>query len=148
MNGGADVVTGGISMVILWVLALSSLFVVAEVVGLLPRKFSDWINRNRLHKTMRLLKEFGVDTETPRRASSVARLEQIGGRDLAERVSKRLETAKIKHPVEIGTLVPVPCEYYIDLMGATTDINVARVYARDLSALWRSLADVGGPVAN
>ena len=33
-------------------------------------------------------------------------------------------------------------------MGATTDINVARAYARDLSALWRSLAGRAGAVAN
>jgi len=148
MSSAGDVVAGGINMVILSVLALSSLFVVAEVVGFLPPKLSNRINRNRLHQTMRLLKEFGVDTDTPKRTNNVAGLEQIPGRDLAERVIKQLETAKIKHPVEIGTQVPVLGDYYIDLMGATTDIKVAGVYARDLSALWRSLADVGGPVAN
>lgn len=152
MGGELDAVdqflTGVINKTILGLLTLSSLFLVAEAVGLLPRCLSNWVNRNRLRETMRLLKEFGVDVETPRRASSVARLEQIPGPDLAERVKGRLETAKIKHPVAIGTQVSVRGDYYIDLMGATSDINVAKVYARDLSALWRSLAGVGGSVAD
>ncbi len=121
---------------------------VLEVVGLLPPWLSDKINRNRLRETMRLLKSFGIDVDTPRRAISVARLEQIPGRDLEERVRGRLETAKIKHSVVVGTQVSVHGDHYIDLMGATSDINVAKVYARDLSALWRSLAGVGGPVTN
>lgn len=148
LNGFNQVFTGAINNIILWVLAASSLFIVVEVVGLLPAWLSNWINRNRLRETMRLLKEFGVDVDTPRRVNSVARLEQISGRDLAERVRKRLEKAKIKHPVVVGTQVSVPGDHYIDLIGATSDINVARVYARDLSALWRSLATVGGAVAN
>jgi orotate phosphoribosyltransferase len=152
MDAGLDAVdrllTGGLNKVILWVLLRSSFFVVAEMVGLLPRKLSGWINRNRMRETMRLLREFGVDTETPRRANGVARLEQIKGQDLAERVNGRLATTKINHPVMIGTQVEVRAENYIDLMGATSDLNLARVYARDLSGLWRSLADVGGQVAN
>jgi len=148
MSSAGDVVTVGINMVIIWVLALSSLFIVAEVVGFIPAKLSDRINRNRLHQTMRLLREFGVDTDTPRRANSVAHLEQIAGRDLAERVSGRLEAAKINHPVMIGTQIDVRADSYIDLMGATSDIKLAHAYARDLAGLWRSLADVGGRVAN
>lgn len=152
MSGGLDafdqVFTGSINKVILWALALSSLFLILEVTGLIPRWVSDWINRNRLRETMRLLKQFGVDVETPRRANSVAGLEQMPGHNLAARVRGRLECAKIKHPVVVGTEVAVPGDHYIDLMGATADINVAKVYARDLSALWRSLAGVGGAVAN
>jgi orotate phosphoribosyltransferase len=140
--------TVGVNKAILWALALSGLFIVLEVLGFLPKWLSNWINRNRLRETMRLLKEFGIDAGTSKRANSVAHLEQISGRSLAERVTRRLETMTIKHPVVVGTQLPVQSNSYIDLMGATSDIEVARLYARDLSALWRSLAGVGGQIAN
>jgi len=142
-----QLVTGGINTVILWTLGISSLFVVAEVLGFLPEKLSNKINRNRLRETMRLLKEFGVDVETPKRVNGVARLEQIPGKDLAERVTGRLRAATIDHEVTVGAEVSVPGDHYIDLMGATADLPTARMYARDLAAMWRKLAEVGGPVS-
>ncbi len=138
---------GGVNTIILWVLALATLFQILEMVGVLPSKISTWIHRNRLRETMRLLREFGVDIETARRANQVARLEQIPGRDLSERVGKRLEHAKIGHPVVVGSEIAVAGDHYFDLMGATSDLNIARAYARDLAAQWRTLAGVGGAVA-
>jgi adenine/guanine phosphoribosyltransferase-like PRPP-binding protein len=139
---------GGINTLILWALAFATLFQILDMVGVLPGRFSRPIHRNRLRETMRLLREFGIDVETAKRANLVARLEQIKGRDLADRVKKRLKYAKIGHPVTVGTQIVVPGDHYYDLMGATADLDVAASYARDLAALWRSLAGVGGPVAN
>lgn len=148
MEGGLEIAdqifTDGMNKVILWLLALSSLFMVAEMVGVLPPRLSRWINRNRLQETMRLLREFGVDVETPRRANSVARLENVPGTTLAERVRVRLRSATIEQPVTVGSRVSARSEGYIDLMGATSDFRAAEMYARDLSALWRMLAGVGG----
>lgn len=150
-GGMADLdklLTAGINNLILWALAFSGLIAVLEVVGFLPGWLSRWINRNRLSETMRLLKQFGVDVDTPRRANSVARLEKIAGKDLAARVTGRTEEAKIRHAVSVGTQIVLPGDHFIDLMGATSDLNVAEMYARDLTALWRQLADIGGPIAN
>ena len=138
----------GINTIILFVLALSSLFVVLEVVGLLPKFVSDRLNRNRLRETMRVLKEFGVDVDTPSRVNRVARFEQIAGNDLAKRVTARLQRAKISRAVHVGSQIQVPGNHYYDLMGATADPRVAKAFARDLAALWRSLADKGGSVGN
>lgn len=141
------VFTSGINTVILWMLAISSLFIVAEVLGFLPAKVSEKLNRNRLRETMRLLKEFGVDVDTPKRVNGVARLEQIPGKDLSTRVTGRLADAKIEHPVEVGAAISVPGDHYIDLMGATADLRTAQMYARDLTAKWGELAGLGGPVS-
>lgn len=137
-----------VNIAILWVLVLATLFQVLEMAGFLPAWASNWINRNRLRETMRLLREFGVDVDTPKRANQAARLEQIAGDNLTERVQKRLATTKIEHKVVVGSQVAVKGEHYFDLMGATADLSLARVFARDLSALWRNLTGVGGAIAN
>jgi orotate phosphoribosyltransferase len=147
--GVADhIFQSGANMIILWLLAAATVFQIAELVGLLPPQMSNWINRNRLRETMRLLKEFGVDIDTTKRANRVARLENIASDSLAARVTARLDSTKIGHPVEVGSRLSVPGDHYFDLMGATSDLRKAEIYARDLSALWRSIAGVGGPVAN
>jgi len=138
----------GANMIVLWLLAAATVFQIAELVGVLPPRMSNWINRNRLRETMRLLKEFGVDIDTTKRANRVARLENIASDSLAARVTARLDGTKIGHPVEVGSRLSVPGNHYFDLMGETSDLHRAAVYARDLSALWRSIAGVGGPVAN
>ena len=140
--------TSGISKITLWVLALSGFLLVLEAVGMLPLWLSRFINRNRLRETMRLLKEFGVDVEPWKRANSVARLDRTSRVDLKKQVTERLNGLRISNPVTIGTQVPVESDRFFDLMGATADINVAKRYARDLSALWREIAGVGGPVRN
>jgi orotate phosphoribosyltransferase len=140
--------TNGLNKIILGIFGLSTLFLVMEVTGITLPWISKWINRNRLQETIRLLKELGVDVESQKRINAVARLEQIPGRDLRERVKRRLEKAKIKHRVTVGQEIAATSMHYIDLMGATSDIALAKVYARDLAALWRSLADLGGAVTH
>ncbi|MFC5396838.1 hypothetical protein [Bosea vestrisii] len=148
MDALDQLLTNGLNKTILLVLTLSSLFLVLEVSGILPRQLSSWINRNRLNETIRLLKEFGVDVETARRVNNVSRFESISGKDLSSRVKSRLKEIKLSHPVTIGTQIVVPGNHYIDLMGAASDWNTANMYARDITALWRQLAGVGGPIAN
>ncbi|HEV2567913.1 hypothetical protein [Sphingomonas sp.] len=133
---------------VLAMLGVATLLFVAEATNILHPKVAEWLNRNRLAQTMKLLREFGIDTETPRRVNEVARLEQISGPDLAARVSGRLQHAKVGHKVTVGREVVVPIDDYIDLMGATAEPQVASLYARDLAARWRQLADVGGQVQN
>lgn len=148
MYAANTVFQDGLSIILLAILAVATLFQVLEMVGFLPSKVSNWINRNRLRETLRLLKEFGVDVDTPKRVNSVAALENVTGTTLSDRVKKRLDATKISHPVEVGTQISVPGDHYFDLMGATSDLNAARMYARDLAALWRSLAGAGGKVTN
>lgn len=138
----------GVNYLILWVLAFATLFQILELVGFLPPRISNWVNRNRLQETMRLLKEFGVDVEASKRANRVAGLEHATGNTLSSRAKNRLATTKIAHPVTVGTQNPVAGDHYFDLMGATAQLDTAGIYARDLSALWRNLAGPGGPVAH
>jgi adenine/guanine phosphoribosyltransferase-like PRPP-binding protein len=140
--------TSGINVVILWVLALSSLVLVLDAVGFLPARVSNFLNRNGLRETMRLLREFGVDVETPSRINRVAGFENVSQPLLADRVNARIDQAKISGKVQVGSQIEVAGEHYHDLMGATTDPKVAKAFARDLAALWRSLTDRGGPVAH
>jgi orotate phosphoribosyltransferase len=146
MHAANSVFQDSISILILVVLSLATLSQVLVMTGFIPTRVSNWINRNRLDETMRLLKEFGVDVDTPKRVNSVAALENVAGKTLADRVLKRLDMTKISHPVAVGTEISVPGDHYFDLMGATADLNTAKMYARDLAALWRSLAGLGGKV--
>ena len=136
--------TAVINRLVLWILAISGVFLVLDAVGFMPRRLSDKVNRNRLDQTLRLLQQFGVDVDKHRRAIGVAELENVQGQVLETRVKEKLEKAMINGPVSVGSVVVVSGSKYIDLMGATSDYRIAQSYARDLAALWRRVAGNGG----
>jgi len=138
----ADAIFNGVvNKAILWILAASGLILVADAVGFLHPKIQDWVNRNRLRETLKLLGELGIDIPAVRRDNIVGKLERVSAPVLKDRVSERLNSTKINHPVSIGSRNRVPGTHFFDLMGGTADARMAEVFARDVVAFWAQLVE-------
>ncbi|MFW6029818.1 MAG: hypothetical protein ACOCRO_06140 [Halanaerobiales bacterium] len=127
--------------IIIGLSAMSTIIVFAESLGFIPKKLSFWINKNRNAHILELLKEFGIDYEKYKRAIIASDIEnEIQTVDeLEDKVFKLLDCVKITEKVEIGQTESKTVDYYINLMGATTDNKIARRCARYLSSYWKRI---------
>jgi orotate phosphoribosyltransferase len=132
-------ITGNIVLILL---AISSIIFIVESLGFLPKRWSDWLNRNKLSQTLRVLQEMGINVDNIRRKNIASGLPNYPGtQSYKESVSRELDSLASGESVEIGHVAPVMFGTYIDLMGATTDEVVAQRFARHLSTYLRECID-------
>jgi len=141
-------VEGIVGWLILTIVAVAGLFDVARTFGFLPDRVVRVIYRNRLRETLQVLDELGIDIDAARRNNAVAPLENITSPELTDRVEKRVKAVTIAGKMTVGATVSASGDAFVDMMGACADQTNARVFARDLAALWRQLVAPGGLLAN
>lgn len=129
-----DIVEGAISVLV----GFSAILVVAEALGFLPEWASRQLARKRLPQTLGVLREMGLDIEAVKRRNIAASMvEHTPSGDLAPRVKEALRSVTLKKAVQVGDTERVRAEQYIDLMGATTNPDTARIFARHLESFLR-----------
>lgn len=124
---------------ILWLLSLATLIFILDSIGLLPPWAAKWLAQNRLDATIRALKSLGVkiswDGDKPVPPS---RLSRIFGSLLGEepeyksQLKEMLAQHKLETKVDVGQRRTFAAEEFIDVIGSTTDPDVARKYAKIL----------------
>ncbi|HEY0939822.1 MAG TPA: hypothetical protein VGE08_06970 [Steroidobacter sp.] len=128
-----------ISGAILCLLSFSSLIFILDAVGLLPPWAAKWFARNRLDATLRALKSLGVkvtwDADKPSTPNGfMRRIRSALGEE--PEYKSRLKEMLIQHTlnakIDVGQRRTFAAEAFIDVIGSTTDPEVARQYARIL----------------
>ena len=125
--------------IVIWIIlslsSISTLLVVAEAFGFLPDKLSLWLNRKKLSQTLEILKQFGMDVDKYKRAIISVNIPSYSNQtDLANAVNDLLTKTKIEEPgITVGKVENACTGYWFDVMGFTTDPQMAILFARFLS---------------
>ncbi len=135
-------------------MSISTIIVVAEALGFLPYKIAAYFFKNRLLLTATVLREIGIDIDKYKRA--VISVDTYAYENIADyglpafqsRVKQELEEVKINEKVSVGKVSHIESDYYINLMGVTTDPNHAERFARFLSTFWKKVVAEAGVVQN
>jgi len=127
------------NQVILWLLSLATLIFILDVIGLLPPWAAKWLAQNRLDATIRALKSLGVkitwDGDRPPGPGRLSRaIDSIMGEEpeYKSRLKAMLAQHTLETTVDVGQRRTFAAESFIDVIGSTTDPDVARHYARIL----------------
>lgn len=132
-----------VNEIVVWIIlilsSISTVMLFADSLGFLPKESSLRINKKRNLQVLELLKDFGVDYERNKRAVIASDIISYaeGADDLEKKVSRLLEKLEIKGKMEVGKTETVTVDCYIDLMGATTNPQIAEKCARYLSTYWK-----------
>lgn len=125
------------SDVILWLLSLATLIFILDAIGLLPPRVAKWIAQNRLDATIRALKSLGVkvtwDGDKPPSPNWLSRAinAALGGEpEYKSRLKAMLMQHTLDAKVDVGQRRSFAAESFIDVIGSSTDPDVARHYAR------------------
>ncbi|PIH04170.1 phosphoribosyltransferase [Clostridium combesii] len=129
-------------IVISLLLVLSSISTVigfCDSLGFLPDRFSRFINRKKNASVFELLKDMGIDYDKYTRNNlSLNFPTSASDAELKSIVKKELEEITINKEIFIGQIRTVRANYYIDLIGASTNPATANLYARYLSTYWQA----------
>lgn len=133
---------------ILTITSISTVLLLAEAVGFLPDKVSRWLNRNRLSQTIVVLKEFGIDIDKHKRCAISADIPIYydDRADLEKGLIEELRRLCITENVTVGKTETVYTKFFIDLMGASTNPEIAKLFARYLSTYWKRVVKDKGVV--
>lgn len=125
--------------VILWLLSIATIIFILDVIGLLPPKAAKWLAQNRLDATIRALKSLGVricwDGDKPSPPTRLSRtIDSLLGNEpeYKGRLKAMLAQHTMATEVDVGQRRTFSAESFIDVIGNTTDPEVARQYARIL----------------
>lgn len=125
--------------VILWLLSLATLLFILDAIGLLPPWAAKWLAQNRLDATIRALKSLGVkvawDGDKPAAPGRFSRaIDSLLGEEPEYKGSLKAMLAQhtLETRVDVGQRRTFAAESFIDVIGSTTDPEVARHYARIL----------------
>lgn len=138
--------------IILVLMSISTIIVVAEALGFLPYKMAAYFFKNRLLLTATVLREMGIDIDKYQRAVLSAdtyahvNMAELGLPIFQAQVNQELEEVKINKKVSVGKVSHIESNYYINLMGATTDPKYAKRFARILSTYWKKVVNETGIV--
>lgn len=123
---------------LVWIcLTLSTLFMVADFIGIMPKKFRKMLRLNKSDDTLEVLKELGINIESYRRSvSQVSFPKNYDNQSVEEQVKKELNKIKINKSIAVGHNRTTKLDYYIDLIGKSCDKSVACSFAQYLSTYW------------
>lgn len=133
-----------ISEITLWVvlilLSISTVVTLADALGFTPQRLSKWLNRNRVNTIVEILKEFGIDIERYKRTNLALGLKSyFDSKELVSSLEKNLDDITLKGDFIVGKTESASSKAFINLMGATTAPEKAKLYARYLSTYWKEL---------
>lgn len=135
-------ITDTLGELVLVLLALSTLLLVAEAVGLLPSRLSKWLARNRLPHTLEILREMGIEPKEVRKAYARSRLRKlVPFTSPPGELEELLQQADLRRGVKVGRTRAVPAETFLDVMGRTTDPRYCKQAARVLATHLRELGE-------
>lgn len=122
---------------ILWLLSFATLTFILDSVGLLPPKVAKWLAQNRLDATIRALQKLGVkvawDADKASQPSRIMRtLNSIRGNEpeYKNRLNAMLAQHTLEATIDVGQRRTFAAESFIDVIGNTTDPEIAKSYAR------------------
>lgn len=125
-------------------LAVSSLLLVIEAIGLLPSRISKWLARNKLSHSLAILKEMGIEPKEVRKAYKRSRLRiLIPFTSFPKELDNLLTQADLHRPVKVGRTQLVPAKTFLDVMGHTTSPQYCGQAARVLAAFFREQGEAG-----
>lgn len=135
-------INDAISMLILLLLAVSTLIQVMDMCGLLPDRFRRWLKLNRSQDTLEILRELGININQYKKHNAVVDLPRdYASGTIEQDTLEKLESIKIKKMVSIGRTRQTKVDYYIDLIGYSCDPKCAEAYARLLSSHWANVIE-------
>lgn len=137
-----DSINDTISMLILFLLAISTLIQVMDMCGLMPERFRKWLKLNRSQDTLDILRELGININQYKKHNAIVDLPRDYASETIEQDTLRnLESIKIKKMVSVDRTRQTKVDYYIDLIGYSCDSKYAEAYARLLSSHWANVIE-------
>ncbi len=123
--------------IILWLLSFATLIFILDSIGLLPPKIAKWLIQNRLDTTIRALQSLGVkvtwDGDKPSQPSRFMRtFDSIRGKEpeYKSKLKALLTQHTLEATVDVGERRTFAAQSFIDVIGSTTDPEIAKTYAR------------------
>lgn len=135
---------------LVWIaLGLSTLMAVVDWIGLMPKKIRDRLKLNRSDDTLDVLKQLGINIDLYKRKNSVIKFpKDYSKKSIEECVENEILKFKINKTIAVGRNRPIEAGYYIDLIGATCNQQVSKVFARYLSTYWSNIVSDTTKVKN
>ena len=125
-----------------FVLGISTLLAVLDMVGFVPKKLRKRLKLNRAEDTLEVLKELGIDTKVyKRKILSMNFPKDYSNKSLEKTVTEELQKMKIDKKISVGHYRPTKLDYYIDLIGYSCNPVVACAFAKYLSTHWSENCD-------
>jgi orotate phosphoribosyltransferase len=132
---------GGITFasLILWIIGFAGVISIADVLGLLPNFIARWIAKNRLNTTLKGLKLLGVRVSWNEDQANLSFLQKLLDsahiKEPAYKIQLRqlLKDATYDGKYTIGKSRSFEGDSFIDVMGESTEFNIATKYARILN---------------
>lgn len=125
-------------LIVTIILSISTVVTVLDYVGFLPTFISRWLNRNKLSSTLDVLREMGIEGRKVRRRTISSLFQSFFNQDgLYSGTIKDLNAAKLSKKVLVGSVNSAQSNGFIDLMGASTNPEMAERYAKRLITFWR-----------
>ncbi|WP_097003945.1 phosphoribosyltransferase [Lacrimispora amygdalina] len=138
-----------LNQIVLLILGLSTIAGILDYVGFLPKWLRGKLRLNRNDDTLSLLRELGVNIDQQKRMNQfISFPRDLHQQSLEETTNEALKRYTIKKNIAIGHNRFTEVDYYIDLIGATCDSEIAIYFARLLSTYWSITSFNGNDIKN
>lgn len=132
-----DKVSSILHSVVLFILSISTIISILDLVGWMPVKFKKRMIKNRSEETLEVLRNLGIDVDKYKKINaSMSFPKDYSEKSLIDVIRKNMDIMIINKSITIGEKRPVMLTKYYDLMGYTCNPYYAEQFARFLSSYW------------